>query len=135
MLILNRKAIKKLFWASAKPALGNQRNAINGTLPQSARVPAVPGSPAEQFGVLSLWLAEPGAAPCLYLLAQLADQLGVVVVGFDHLSLATGHQGSTLNQVRPQGALGKENLLGFQVHLPDDLVGNLQQGHREEELC
>lgn len=72
------------------------------------------------------------AAWCLYLLAQLADQLGVVVVGFDHLSLATGHQGSALNEVRPEGALSKKNLLGFQVHLPDDLVGNLQGGHRKE---
>lgn len=79
---------------------------------------------------------EPGApaAPVPHLLAQLADQLGVVVVGFDHLSFATGHQGSAFDEVRPEGSLSKKNLLGFQVHLSDDLVGNLRGGQKEEQF-
>lgn len=126
VLTLKSCAQTKLFWASDEQQL-KKCNKLHITTDSGAQQAPVSDSHSSSSFWLCAVCAE-AAAWCLYLLAQLADQLGVVVVGFDHLSLATGHQGSALNEVRPEGALSKKNLLGFQVHLADDLVGNLQGG-------
>lgn len=61
------------------------------------------------------------------LVPEFADELGVVVVRLDDLGLATGQVGGALDEVGPQGALGQEDLLGLQVHLPNHLVGHLRE--------
>lgn len=58
----------------------------------------------------------------LYLVSQFADELGVVVVCFDDVSFATGQMRGTLDEIRPQGPLSKEDLLRLQIHLSDHLV-------------
>lgn len=63
--------------------------------------------------------------PVQYLISEFTDELGVIVVCFDDICLATGKMRGTLNEIWPQGTLGQENLLWFQIHLSDHFICHL----------
>lgn len=67
------------------------------------------------------------AAKAPYLVPEFADELSVVVVRLDDVGLAAGQVGGALDQIRPQGSLGQQNLLRLQVHLADHLVSHLRR--------
>lgn len=60
-----------------------------------------------------------------YLISEFADELSVVVVCFDDLCLAAGNMRGALDEIRPQGALGQENLFWLQIHLPYHFICHL----------
>lgn len=60
-----------------------------------------------------------------YLISEFTDELSVVVVRFDDVCLAASKMRGTLNEVRPQGALGQENLFWFQIHSFNHFIGHL----------
>lgn len=60
-----------------------------------------------------------------YLISEFADELSVVVVRFDDLSLATGKMRGTLNEIGPQGTLGQENLFRLQIHFSYHFICHL----------
>lgn len=57
-----------------------------------------------------------------YLISKFADELSVIVVGFDDFCFAAGNMRGTLNEIGPQGTLGQENLLWFQIHLSNHFI-------------
>ena len=70
----------------------------------------------------------------VYLISEFADEFGVVVVRLDERRLAAGHLGGALDEVGPQGALGQEDLLWLQVHLPNHLVGYLHTQNMSSKI-
>lgn len=61
----------------------------------------------------------------LYLVSEFADELRVVVVSFDDISLAAGQVRCALDQVGSERALRQIHILRLQVHLANHLVRHL----------
>lgn len=69
----------------------------------------------------------------LHLVSEFADELGVVVVCFDDVRFAAGEMRGALDEIRPQGTLGQEDLLWFQIHLSNHFIRHLEGIQRDSQ--